>query len=388
MSERLESVRESRKTRILSSEAILLLLLGCVLMAGFILILFWTERAETKLQNLQQRQETLQSRWETLQKTGKLQPPKTEGLPDESERDKDRQSEQIQTEDVFETQINSFEKTPDTYAEEDTPSQIPEDQIQVSLSELQDRTSSRYLELPTANGEEWSVYIQELSSGAVCSISADRKMQSASVIKLFIMSAIYELVCEPEADYAIQIEEQYEGELKELLYQMITVSDNDAANILVERLGQGSFEAGAEKINEYCLRNGYSQTHLGRKFMEEAPEDENYTSALDCGNLLASMYQGTCVSPSASEKMLNMLRDQTKTEKIPAGLPKQAGWANKTGEMPEGYGLGCIENDVAIVFGEKNDYILCVLADHLKGNNSDARERIREISAEVYEYIH
>ena len=56
--------------------------------------------------------------------------------------------------------------------------------------------------------------------------------------------------------------------------------------------------------------------------------------------------------------------------------------------MPEGYGLGCIENDVAIVFGEKNDYILCVLADHLKGNNSDARERIREISAEVYEYIH
>ena len=81
-----------------------------------------------------------------------------------------------------------------TYAEEDTPSQIPEDQIQVSLSELQDRISSRYLELPTANGEEWSVYIQELSSGAVCSISADRKMQSASVIKLFIMSAIYEPV--------------------------------------------------------------------------------------------------------------------------------------------------------------------------------------------------
>lgn len=35
--------------------------------------------------------------------------------------------------------------------------------------------------------------------------------------------------------------EAYDGELKELLTAMIAVSDNNAANELVTRLGQGGF---------------------------------------------------------------------------------------------------------------------------------------------------
>ena len=82
--------------------------------------------------------------------------------------------------------------------------------------------------------------------------------------------------------------------------------------------------------------------------------------------------------------MLELLKGQTLKEKIPSGLPDGIASANKTGEMPEGYGLGCIENDIAIVFGEDTDYILCILSNNLSGNNENARERIREISSWLY----
>ena len=62
-------------------------------------------------------------------------------------------------------------------------------------------------------------------------------MQAASLIKLYIMGAVYEnfnaLSSQYGADY-----------LNSNLYPMITVSDNDAANELVRCLGDGNESQG------------------------------------------------------------------------------------------------------------------------------------------------
>ncbi len=238
------------------------------------------------------------------------------------------------------------------------------------------------------SGEQWAVSIQNLSDGAIYNKNADVSMQSASVIKVFIMAAIYGRVCYPDnKNDSIYIAEQYEGELKELLINMITVSDNDAANRLVELLGSGDFEEGRAIVNEFCQQNGYTGTHLGRRFLQENPVDDNYTTASDCQNILSDIYTGNCVCEEASAKMMTMLQGQTRVSKIPAGLPDGISSANKTGEMPEGYGLGCIENDIAIIYGEKVDYTLCILANNLAGRNEEACEKIRDISSYVYETL-
>jgi beta-lactamase class A len=84
--------------------------------------------------------------------------------------------------------------------------------------------------------------------------------------------------------------------------------------------------------------------------------------------------------------MLEIVKGQTLRNKIPAGLPSGFTSGNKTGEMPEGYGLGCIENDSAIVFapeGMGEGYILTVMSNRLGGRNSEAISLIVQISSKV-----
>ena len=87
--------------------------------------------------------------------------------------------------------------------------------------------------------------------------------------------------------------------------------------------------------------------------------------------------------------MLDIVRGQTRKNKIPAGLPAGFTSGNKTGEMPEGYGLGCIENDSAIVFapeGMGEGYVLTVMSTNLGGRNSEAISTIVQISSMVAQW--
>ena len=235
-----------------------------------------------------------------------------------------------------------------------------------------------------AQKEQWAVSVLDLKTGAEGDLNGDVKMASASVIKVFLMATIYDRVCYPASEERhISFEESYDGELKQLITDMITVSDNTAANTLLERLGNGDAMAGMAVVNEFCQENGYAQTSFGRKFLEAPTTGDNWTSANDCRNLLASIWQGTCVNAEASGKMLEYLKNQTRTGKIPAGISDpDAITANKTGELAGDYGQ-YVENDIAVVEHGDHAYILCVLSEDLQDNGT-AISCIQELSAQVY----
>lgn len=311
----------------------------------------------------------------------------------ESEKEQIADSQAEMKQDLTEAQTEAQTEVQTEAGQEPAAGQTDTGQEDSEEPESEDRASdtigsgpmeaiqSQYLDAVEASGQKWAVSVENLQTKAVYEHNAGTPFQSASVIKVFIMAAVYDRICYPSSEEkAIWIEEQYDGELKELIEQMITVSDNDAANRLVELLGQGDFQTGAAIVNEYCVQNGYPATSLGRRFLEENPAGDNYTSAADCRKLLSAIYEGTCVTQEASEKMLAVLKQQTRTGKIPAGLLSGMKSANKTGEMPEGYGLGCIENDIAIVFTEKGDYVLCVLSNELDDSNESAQGIITGIS--------
>lgn len=231
-----------------------------------------------------------------------------------------------------------------------------------------------------AQGENWAVSVKNLKTGAEGNINGDMQMKSASVIKVFIMAAIYDRVCYPSSEERhITFAESYDGELKQLITDMITVSDNTAANTLIEGLGNGDASAGMEVVNQFCQENGYTSTVLGRKFLEENPSGDNYTSANDCMRLFESIYNGTCVGTEASAKMYEYLKNQTRVNKIPAGISDTSlSVANKTGELAGEYG-DYVENDIGIITGPEEAYVLCVLSNSLQDNGT-AINQIASIS--------
>lgn len=262
------------------------------------------------------------------------------------------------------------------------------EEAEQNMTLLTELLEENYMHALWNAGEKWSVAVRNLKTNEVCMIQADQQLQSASVIKVFIMAAVYEraVFAAESGKEMIDMAESYDGELRSLIENMITVSDNEAANELVRRLGQGDFEAGAAVVNEFCQEHGYEATHMGRMFLAENPTDDNYTSAADCCKILTEIYRGELISPDASGRMKEILLSQTRTGKIPAGIPQDVVTGNKTGEMPAGYGLGTIENDIALVLYENNPYVLCVLSNEI-ADNAAAQQTITEISAEVYQYL-
>lgn len=252
------------------------------------------------------------------------------------------------------------------------------------MGTLLERLGEDYLYPAMDQGESWAVSVKNLDTEAEGDINGDVQMASASVIKVFLMAAIYDRVCYPASEERrISIEETYDGELKQLITDMITVSDNDAANTLLERLGQGDSQAGMAVVNQFCRENGYTSTVMGRRFLEQNPSGDNFTSANDCRRLLETICRGTCVGPEASAKMYAYLEQQTRTNKIPAGLTGSALAANKTGELAGDYGQ-YVENDIAVVEEGDSAYILCVLSQNLK-DNGEAIRRIGKIAKAVQE---
>ncbi len=261
--------------------------------------------------------------------------------------------------------------------------EVPEEaarQMRTLIQELEEK----YVEEAAAQGERWAVSVEDLSTGAVGEINGDVQMASASVIKVFLMAAIYDRVCYPASEERhISFDEMYDGELKQLITDMITVSDNTAANTLLARLGHGDPKAGIAVVNQFCEENGYTQTAMGRQFLESDPQADNWTSANDCRRLLKSIYEGNCVCAEASAKMYAYLTQQTRTGKIPAGLSgTTAVAANKTGELAGDYGQ-YVENDIAVVEDGDSAYVVCILSGDLKDNGA-AVERIGQMSGAIY----
>lgn len=223
---------------------------------------------------------------------------------------------------------------------------------------------------------DWSVYVKNLTTQESLVIN-DEPMKSASVMKLFIMGAVYEAIESGELERT--------EEVMSLMELMITVSDNEASNQLLYMLGDSSYEAGIERVNEFIRAHEYSaRTVEYNGFSNSATVmDENRSNqvtAKDCGVLLEDIYRRRWGSRKVSNEIEQMLLSQNTRYKIPAGLPEGVLCGNKTGEMET------TENDAAIIFGEDCDYILVVLSSDW-GSKSEAIERIASVSEMVYDFL-
>ena len=231
--------------------------------------------------------------------------------------------------------------------------------------------------LPTDNGT-WSVYVCNLLKDSDGTIN-DTPMQAASLIKLYIMGAVYE-------NYGTIAQSHNSEEIDSNISAMISVSDNYAANTLVNWLGNGNDAAGMAKVNNFCQEHGFTSTQMNRLLLAGKENGDNYTSVKDCGTFLKQIYQvvnGTLPSSTLAnaDAMYFQLKTQQRKNKIPAQLPEGVGTANKTGE------LDTVENDAAIIYDTAKgiDLVVCFMSQDLTDTDA-AQSTIAADARAIYGY--
>lgn len=213
----------------------------------------------------------------------------------------------------------------------------------------------------------WSATYIDLASGRETTVN-DRKLVAASLVKLYIMLTVFDGIEHGTI--------QDDATVDSLLTQMITVSSNDAANELLNRIGGGNDAAAIATVTDTAHRYGFTSSEELRTLtgMASGNTVENWTSTRDCARFLAQVYAGTLVSKDTSGRMMTLLLAQTRRAKIPAGVPAGTKVANKTGE------LAAVQNDVAVVYGP-HPYVLAVMSNDV---SADAAGMIADLSAAVW----
>ena len=239
---------------------------------------------------------------------------------------------------------------------------------------------------------KYSISIKDLESNEICCINVGEVVPSASIIKLFIMAKVFELINKGELSlnhrvsihkservpfsiiYVLDDKNTYT--IKDLITLMIIQSDNTATNQLIHMLK-------IENINKFINDLGFKDTILKRKMMDFDARIlglDNYTTAQDVAKLLELMNNGQLISKDCSEMMLNIMKLQLDNSMMKANLDEELVVAHKTGDLTN------IKHDVGIVFTKNKNYIFTMLTwDAISDNYG--KNIIGRVSKISYDYL-
>lgn len=257
-----------------------------------------------------------------------------------------------------------------------------------------------------AEGRTIAVSLHDLESGSSFERNAAVVMHAASTMKVPVMLALFEAIDRGElgletpvtvrndfrsivdgSEYVLYANEDGDPELYEmigrpvplqdLMRRMIVRSSNLSTNLLIELVG-------APRVMDLMRRLGAEDIRVLRGVEDEKAYEaglNNVTTAHDMMLVMRAIAERRAISPLASRRMVEILREQEFREKIPAGVPEGTPVANKTG------GITRIHHDAAIVFPpHRAPYVLVVLT-HGYDDGDEADRAIAAISRAVWEHL-
>ncbi len=159
----------------------------------------------------------------------------------------------------------------------------------------------------------------------------------------------------------------------EVVTKMITVSDNTATNMIIDRLG------GKEVLNQRFQAWGLTNTMIQNPLPDL--NGTNTSSPKDMTTLMSMVNSGQMMSSRSQERMLDIMRHVITDSLLPRGLGDGATIAHKTGD------IGSMVGDTGMVdMPTGKRYLISVLVKR-PFNDDRAQNLIRRISTLTYQYF-
>ena len=255
------------------------------------------------------------------------------------------------------------------------------------IPELTAKISALAAQYPDLEPE---IFLIDLDTKGYVNIKGNAPLSSASTIKLPILVALFQDVDQGKIDLAEKLtltqnligggsgNMQYEKPgtqftILETATRMMTISDNTATNMLIDRLG------GMDALNQRFLDWSLAATRLRNPLPDLT--GTNTTSPEDLGNLLAQVERGDIVSLRSRDRLMYIMRNIVRDTLLPQGLESDALIAHKTGDIKSVLG------DVGLIdMPNGKRYIASVLVKR-PDNDPQAKEFIQKMSQIAYQYF-
>jgi len=205
---------------------------------------------------------------------------------------------------------------------------------------------------------------RDLVTGQRVALAATDTFPAASIAKLWILTELYR----QHHAGTRPLTEAARADLE----RMIVVSDNDAANQLMDLLGVRS-------INSTMTMLGLAATRLANQFGAARLNNGliNQTTPSDMLRWTELLAADEVVSPTASREIRTLLFKAGDASKLHRGLPPEARLAHKSGWYDD------VANDVGLVYHDQSAYALAVFTQGIADPES-ANATIAAIARTVH----
>ncbi|MBD5605367.1 MAG: serine hydrolase [Candidatus Eremiobacteraeota bacterium] len=236
------------------------------------------------------------------------------------------------------------------------------------------------------------IAVEDLATGMESGVNASDSLPAASTIKIPVMVEVFKQMESGTIDLGTVVHLENRDRdwgwgdmadapagtkrtVKQLLWLMITQSDNTATNELIRLVGR-------THINATMAGLGLPDTRVG-DYIRSQTETIRYalrTSPHDMVRLLDAIARDRLVDEWSSNEMLSILEGQTHNGLLPVPLPKDVKIAHKTGSLHDTL------NDVGIVFANHEPYVIAVMTTELPSLDS-GRAFIHHVSRLTFDGI-
>ncbi len=271
-----------------------------------------------------------------------------------------------------------------------------------------DRLKANIERITRSVNAKWGIYLKCVETGEEIAISADETMDTMSVIKIPLMAEVFRQIeagkfaltdkiavkesdKRPGTGVIRSLDAGVNLTVKDLITLMIIVSDNTATDMLFEKVG------GVEPVNKLMQSYGLNTIKATGpsevwfkalraepdvwKFHTEGKTPYGLSSPRDMGKLLERIQKGEAVSKQASEQMLQIMRGQVYSSRLPKYV---TGFRvpHKTGDF-----MPFIGNDVGILESSNRHIVISVFTAHHNGVGPNLEDAIGRIAEQVANYF-